>query len=169
MLPLLSVQFSHSVVSDSLWPHGLQHSSLLCPLPTPRACANSCPSSQWGHPTISSSVFPLLLLTSIFPSIRVFSNESVLHIMRPKYWSFSFSISPSNEYSGLLFFGMDWFDLLARDSQESSQHHSSKASISQCSVFLGMRNLVGCHLWGHTELDTTEATYQQQQQQQQQI
>ena len=78
---------------------------------------------------------PLLLLPSIFPIIRVFSNESVLHIRWPKYWSFSFSISPSNEYSGLLFFGMDWFDLLARDSQESSQHHSSKASILRRSAF----------------------------------
>ena len=104
---LSSVQFSCSVVSDSLWPHGLQHSRPPCPLPTPRVYSNSCPLSQWCHPTISSSVVPLLLPLSIFPSIRVFSNESVLHISWPKYWSFSFSISPSNEYSGL----MDWFPL----------------------------------------------------------
>ena len=78
---------------------------------------------------------PLFHLPSIFPSIRVFSKESVLHIRWQKYWSCSFSISPSNEYSGLLFFGMDWFDLLARDSQESSQHHSSKASLLRRSAF----------------------------------
>ena len=80
---------------------------------------------------------PLLLLPSIFPSIRVFSNESVLHIRWPKYWSFSFSISPSNEYSGLISFRMDWLDLLAVQGTLKSflQHHSSKASILQCSVF----------------------------------
>ena len=108
-----SVQFSHSVVSDSLRPHELQHARLPCPSPTPRACSNSCPLlSQWCHPTISSSVVPFLP-PSIFPSIRVFSNESVLHIRWPKDWSVSFSISPSNEYSGLISFRIDWFDLLA--------------------------------------------------------
>ena len=71
-----SVQFSQSVVSDSLWPQELQHTRLPCPSPTPRACSNSCPLSRWCHPTISSSVVPLLLLPSIFPSTRVFSNES---------------------------------------------------------------------------------------------
>ena len=105
--------FSHWVVSDSLWPHGLQHARPPCPSPTPRAYSNSCPSSRWCHPTISSSVIPFLrLLPSIFPSIRVFSNESALHIRWPKYWSFSLSISPSNEYSRLISFRMDWFDLL---------------------------------------------------------
>ena len=69
-------------MSDSLWPHGPQHARLHCPSPTPRACSDLCPSSQWCHPTISSCC-PLLLLTSIFPSIRVFSNESVLHIKWP--------------------------------------------------------------------------------------
>ena len=79
---------------------------------------------------------PLLLQPSIFPSIRVFSNESVLHIRWPKYWSFSFSISPSNEYSGLISFRMDWLDLLAVQGTLKSllQHHSSKASILWCSV-----------------------------------
>ena len=78
-----------------------------------------------------------LLLSSIFPSIRVFSNESALRIRWPKYWSFSFSISPSNEYSGLISFRMDWFDLLAVQGILKSllQHHSSKASILQCSAF----------------------------------
>jgi len=80
---------------------------------------------------------PLLLPPSIFPSIRVFSNESVLHIRWPKYWSFSFSISPSNEYSGLISFRMDWFDLLAVQGTLKSpfQQHSSKASILSCSAF----------------------------------
>ena len=80
---------------------------------------------------------PLLLLLSIFPNIRVFSNESALHIRWPKYWSFSFSISPSSEYSGLISFRMDWLDLLAVQGTLKSllQHHSSKASILQCSNF----------------------------------
>ena len=80
---------------------------------------------------------PLLLLPSVFPSIRVFSNESVLHIRWPKYWSFSFSISLSNEYSGLISFRMDWLGLLAvqRTLKSLLQHHSSKASILRCSAF----------------------------------
>ena len=80
---------------------------------------------------------PLLLPPSIFPSIRVFSHESVLHIGWPKYWSFSFSVSPSNEYSGLISFRMDWLDLLAVQGTPKSllQHHSSKTSILQCSAF----------------------------------
>ena len=80
---------------------------------------------------------PLLLLLSIFPSIRVFSNESALHIRWPKYWSFSFNISPSKEYPGLISFRMDWLDLLAVQGTLKSllQHHSSKASILHCSVF----------------------------------
>ena len=80
---------------------------------------------------------PLLLLPSIFPSIRVFSKESVLHIRWPKYWSFSFSISPSNEYSGLISFRIDWLDLLAVQGTFKSllQHHSSKASVIHHSVF----------------------------------
>ena len=79
---------------------------------------------------------PLLLMPSIFPSIRVFSNKSVLHIMEPKYWGFSFSISPSNEHSGLISFRIDWFDLLAVQGTLKSliQHYSSKASIIHCST-----------------------------------
>ena len=89
-------------MSDSLWPHGLQHIRPSCPSPTPRVYSNSCPLSRWCLPTFSSSFIPHLLPPSIFPSIRVFSNESVLHIRRPKYWGLSFSISPSNEHSGLI-------------------------------------------------------------------
>ena len=88
---------------------------------------------QASHPLCS-----LLLLPSIFPSIRDFSNESVLHIRLPKYWSFSFNISPSNEYSGLISFRIDWFDILAVQGTLKSllQHHSSKASVLRCSAFL---------------------------------
>ena len=123
-------------MSYSLWPHGMQHIRLPCPSPTPRACSNSCPSSHWCHPTIPSCC-PLLLLPSIFSSIRVFSSESVLSIRWPKYWSFSFSISPSKEYSGLISFRTDWFHLLAVQGTLKNllQHYSSKASILWCSAF----------------------------------
>ena len=119
--PFSSVQFSCSVMSDSLWPHEPQHTTPPCPSPTPGIHPNPCPLSRWCHPKISSSCRPLLLLISTFPSIRVFSNESALHIRWPKYWSFSFSISPSNEHPGLISFRMDWLDLLAvQGTQESS-------------------------------------------------
>ena len=96
-----SVQFSHSVMSDSLRPHELQHARPPCPSPTPRVHSDSCPSSQWCHPAISSSLCcPLLLLPPIPPSIRVFSSESTLCMRWPKYWSFSFSIIPSKEIAG---------------------------------------------------------------------
>ena len=105
--PKYSVQFSHSVMSNALQPHGLQHTRHPCPSATPGVYPNSCPSN---HPIFCH---PLLLPPSIFPSIKIFSNESVLHIRWPKYWSFSFNISPSNEYSGLISFRIDWLDLLA--------------------------------------------------------
>ena len=98
-----------------------------------QACSTSCPLNQWGHPTISSSV--VLFLPSIFPSIKDFSNETVFFIRWPEYWSFSFSISPSDEYSELIFFRMDWFDLLERTLKSLLQHHISKASILWCSAF----------------------------------
>ena len=103
----------------------------------PELAQTPCPSSQWCYPTISSSVIPPILPPSIFPSIRVFSNESALHISWPKYWSFSFNISPYNEYSGLISFRIDWLDVLAVQGTLKSllQHHSSKASILQCSAF----------------------------------
>ena len=109
--------------------HGLQHARPPCPSPIPGACSNSCPSSQSCHPTISASYRPLLLLPSTFPSIRVFSNESILPIRWPKYWSFSFSNSPSDEYLGLISFRIDWFDLLAYQGTLKGllQHNSSKA------------------------------------------
>ena len=131
-----SVQFSHSVMSDSLQPHEPQHTKPPCSSPTPRVHSKSCPLSWWCHPTTSSCRL-LLLLPSIFPSIKVFPNESVLHNSWPKYWSFSFNIRPSNEYSEMISFRMDLLDLLAVQGtlQSLLQHHSSKASILQCSAF----------------------------------
>ena len=105
-----SVQFSCSVMSDSLQSHGLQHNRIHCPPSTPRTCSNSV--NQVGDAIQPShTLLSLLILPSIFPSIRVFSSESVLRIKWPKHWSFSFSISPSNEYSRLISFRMEWFDL----------------------------------------------------------
>ena len=123
-------------MSDSLWPQGLQHTRFPCPSPTPGACSNSCLLSQWCHPTISSSIIPFSFCLH-FPSIRVFSNELVLRITWPKYWSFSFSISPSNEYSGLTSFKTDWFEIFAVQGTLKSlpQHHSSNASILRHSAF----------------------------------
>ena len=116
--------FSHSVASDSLRPHGRQHASLPCPSLSPGLCSNSCPLSQGCHPSSHPLSPPsLLLLPSILPSIRVFSNESVLCIRWPKYWSFSFSISLSNEHSGLIHFRIDWFGLLAVQGTLKSLHH----------------------------------------------
>ena len=104
--------------------------------PSAGVCSNLCPLSQWCHLTISSSLcHPLLLLPSIFPSIRAFSNESALRIRWPEYWSFS--INPSNDYSGLISFRVDWFDLLEVQGTLKTllQHHSSKASVLQHSAF----------------------------------
>ena len=114
--------------------HGLQHARLPCPSPSPRVYSNSCPLSRWCHPTISSRH---LLLPSIFPSIRIFSNESVLCIRWPKYWSFIFSTSSSSEYSWFIFFRTDWFKLLAVQEalKESSPAPQFKTSILQLSVF----------------------------------
>ena len=96
-------------MSDSLRPHESQHLRSPCPSPTPGVHSESHPSSQWCHPAISSSVVPFSsCLPPIPPSIRIFSNESTLRIRWPKYWSFSFSISPSNEHPGLTSFRMDW-------------------------------------------------------------
>ena len=120
-----SVPFSHSVVSDSLRPHESQHARPHCPSPIPGVHSNSRPLSWSCHPAISFSVVPFSFCPQIPPSIRIFSNESALHMRWPKFWSFSFSISPSNEYPGLIYFRMD---LLAVQGTLKSllQHHSSK-------------------------------------------
>ena len=108
-----------------------------CPSPTLGACSDSCPSSQWMPSNHLKLCHSLLLLPSIFPSIRVFSNELVLRIRWPKYWSFSLSISPFKEHSGLIYFRIDRFDLLAVQGTLKSllQHHSSKASTLWCPAF----------------------------------
>ena len=189
-----SVQFSLSVVSDSLWPHGLQPTRLLCPWdfpgkstgvcyhclllfltcccccwvtsvvsnsvrphesqharppcpsPTPRAWSNSHPSSRWCHPTISFSVVPFSSCLQSFPASGPFP-LSQFFTSSGQSISFSFSISPSNEYSGLGSFRMDWLDLLAVQGTLKGllPHHSSKASILQCSAFLYGPTLTSIH------------------------
>ena len=121
-------------MSSSLQPHRLQHVRLPCPSLSPGVCSNSCPLIQWCHLILCC---PLLLLPSIFPSIRDFLNELTLHINWPKYWSFSFSISPSNEYSGLISFRIDWFDLLTIQGTLKNLQHFSKAPPSNIIVFGG--------------------------------
>ena len=130
MLP--SVQFSRSVVSDSLRPHESQHARPLCPSPTPGVYSNSCPSSRWCHPAISSSVAPFSSCRQSLPASRSFPMSQLF-----AYWHLSFSISPSNEHPGLISSRMDWLDLLAVQGTLKSlvQHHSSKASILQHSAF----------------------------------
>ena len=125
--------FSCSVVSDSLQLHGLQRSRLSCPSPSPGVCLNSCPLSQLmpSNGRILCHPFsPSFPASGCFPMLA-------LCIMWPKYWSFSFSISPSNEYSGLISFRINWFDFLAVQGTLKSllQHHSSKASTLQCTAF----------------------------------
>ena len=106
-----------------------------CPSSSPGVCSNSCPVNQWCYPTILCC--PLLLLPSIFPSIRVFSNELALHIKWPKYWTFSFSISPSNEYSGLISFRTDWFDLFAAQGSSILWRVFSSATIKADVMHVG--------------------------------
>ena len=140
------VQFSHSVVSDSATPWTAAHKASL-------SITNS-----WSLRKLMCIVLvmpsnqlilcrPLLLLPSIFPSIGVISNESALCVRWPKYWSFSFNISPSNEHPGLISFRVDWLDLLADQGTLKSllQHHSSKASILRCSAFFIVQSHI--HTW----------------------
>ena len=131
-----SVQFSRSVVSDSSRPHEPQHARPPCLSPTPGVHQTYV---HWVSDAIQPShpLSSVLLLPSIFPSIRVFSNESALRMRWPKYWSRSFNISPTNEHPGLIAFRTDWMDLLAAQGTLKSllQHHSSKASILQHSAF----------------------------------
>ena len=132
--------FSHSVMSDSLWPHRLQHAMLPCSSPAPRTCSSACPLSRWCHLNSLSSVIPFSCLQSFpesgsFPDSGSFPVSQFFVIRWPKYWSFS--LSPPDEYLGLISFRMDWLDLLAVQGTLKSllQHHSSKASILQCSAF----------------------------------
>ena len=125
-------------MSNSLRPHGLQHARPPCPSPTPRVYPNSCPFSRWYHPTISSSVIPFSSCPQSFPASGSFPMSQLFKWVRwPKYWSFTFNISPSNEHSGLIF-RMDWLDLLSVQRTLGSllQHHSWKAWILRRSAFL---------------------------------
>ena len=124
-------------MSDSLKPHEPQHTRPPCPTATAGVYTNPCPLSRWCNTTISSSVAPFSSHIQTFPASSSFSNESALHIRWPKYWSFSFNISLSNEHSRLISFRMDWSDLLAVQATIRSllQHHSSKASILRRSPF----------------------------------
>ena len=123
-------------MSDSLRPQGLQHARPPCLSPTLGVYSNSCPLSWWCHPTISSSAIPLSSHLQSFPASGSFLELS-LHIRRPKYWSISFSISPSNEYSGLISFRIYWFNFLAvqRTLQSLLQHHSSKTILQHSAFF----------------------------------
>ena len=138
--------FSRSVVSNSLRPHWLQHFRLPCPSPSPGACSNSCPSSQWCHPTISSSVCCLLLLLpSIFPSIRVFSSSS--HQVAKIVLKLQLQHQSLQWIFRVDFLRIDWFDLLAVQGilKRLLQHHNSKISILQSSVFFIVQ--LSPHVW----------------------
>ena len=148
----ISVQFSHSVVSNSLRPYGVQASLSITnsrSLPKPMSFESVIPSN---HPTLCR---PLLLLPSIFPSIKVFSNKSALRVRWPKYWSFSFTISPSNEHTGLISFRMDWLDLLAvQGTQESSPPPQFKSISFLALSFLYSATLTSIHdYWKNHSFD----------------
>ena len=136
--PILGFRSSVTKLCLTLRPHGLQHASLPCPSLSPRVCSNSHPLSQWCHPTISSSVIPFSSCPQFFPASGSFPVNR-LFARWPKYWSFS--ISPSNEYLGLISFRMDWFDLLAfQGTLKSLLQHNSKASILPHSAFFMRSN-----------------------------
>ena len=134
---LLVSQLSRSVMSDSLWPHELQHARPPCPSPTPRVHPNRCPLSRWCHTTISSSVVPISSCPQSFPASGSFPMSQISASCGQSIGSFNFNISPSNEHPGLISLRMDWLDLLAVQGTLKSllQHHSSKASILLCSAF----------------------------------
>ena len=134
----LKVQFSLSVVSDSLWPYGLQHARSSCLSPTPRVYSNSCPLSQWCHPTISSSVIPFSSSLQSFPASGSFQMSQLFASDGQRIGvSASISVLPMNIQDWLISFRMDWLDFLAVQGTLKSllKHHSSKASILQCSAF----------------------------------
>ena len=129
-------------MSDSLWPHESQYARPPCPSATPRVYSNSCPLSRWCHPAISSSVVSFSSCPQSLPASGSFPMSQLFASGGQKYWSFSFSISPSNEHAGLISFRMDWLDLLAIQGTLKSllQHHSSKASIFWHSVFFTVQH-----------------------------
>ena len=148
------VQFSCSVVSDSLRPHESQHARPPCPSPTPGVHSDSRPSNQWCHLAISSSVVPFSSCPQSLPA-SVFSSESTLRMRWPKYWSFSFSIIPSKEMPGLISFRMDWLDLLAvQGTLESSPTPQFKSINSSALSLLHSPTLTSIHdYWKNHSLD----------------
>ena len=148
-------QFSHSAMSVSLWPHGLQHPRLPCPSTTPGACSDSYPLSLWCHPTISSSVIPISSCLQSFPASGSFQMSQLFTSAGQKYWSFSFSISPSNEHLGLISFTMDWLDLLAiQGTQESSPTLQFRGINSSVLSFLYSPTLTSIHdYWKNHSFD----------------
>ena len=149
-------QFSHSVVSDSLQLHGLQHARPPCPSPTPRIYSNSCPLSWWCHPTISSSVVPFSSHLQSFPASGSFLMSQFFTSGVQKYWSFSFNISPSNEHSGLISFRTDWLDLLAVQGTLKGllQHQQFKNISSSALSFLYSPTLKSIHgYWKNHSFD----------------
>ena len=132
---LCTFVFSPYVVFDSLWPHGLQHTRLLCPSLSPGGCSDSCPMSWWCHPTISFSVIPFSSCLQSFPASGSFPMSQLFASGDPMYWSFSFITSLSNEYSGLISFRIDWFDLAVQGLSSLFQHYNLKASILLHSAF----------------------------------
>ena len=141
-----------------LWPHGLQRAKILFSSLSPRVFSNSCPLSQWWYLIILSSAAPFSFCFQSFPSSQSFPMSWLFASGGSKYWRFSFRISPSNEYSGLISFRMDWFDLLAIQGTLKSliQHHSSKASILQGSTFIMVQF---SHLYMTTRNTTTDCPH----------
>ena len=147
-----SVQFSRSVVSDSLWPHGLQHARVPCPSATPGIHPNSCPLSRWCHPTISSSVTPFSPCPQSFPASGCFPMSQLFASGSQSIGVSASSYSPSSEHSGLISFRMNWLDLLAVQGTLKSllQHPASKASILWCSAFFIVQLSYPCMTTGKT-------------------
>ena len=152
------LHFSSVQLLSCVWlfaTHGLQHARPPCPSPTPGACWNSWPLSWWCHPTISSSAVPFSSCLQSFPASGSFPMESVLHIRWPMFWSFNFSISPSNEHSGLISFRMDWLDLLAvQGTLKSSPTPQFKRINSLAVSFLYCPTLTSIHdYWKNHNFD----------------
>ena len=141
--PRISVHYVADYVSDTSRPHWPQHARPPCPSPTPRVYSNSCPLSRWCHATISTSVIPFSSCLQSFPASGSFPRSQFF----AKYWSFSFNISPSNEYSGLISFRINWFGLLEVQGTLKSllQHHSSKTAILWCLAFFMIQ--LSHHTW----------------------
>ena len=156
---LLLLLLSHQVMSDSLQSHGQQHTRLPCPSSSPGVCWSSCPLRWWCHWNHLILCLSLLLLL-IFPKIKVFSSKSALHITWPKYWHFSFSISPSKEYSGLISFRIDWLQFMGFSRQKywsglpfpsSVDHVLSELSTMTCSSWVAL------HSMAHSFIDLDKA------------